>query len=122
MKIFLSIVCLFVGALIIFSSATLQAQHTFSICAVDPATGQVGSAGATCITSSSVSAIIISDVHPGVGVVHTQAYWIQTNQNYGNTLMNAGLNPQQIIDSLITNDTGGDSSIRIWSCYTCRRR
>ena len=67
---------------------TIYAQDTFSICAVDSVTGQVGSAGATCIASSSVSANIISDVHPGYGVVHTQAYYYSTNQNYGRDLMN----------------------------------
>ena len=61
--------------LVIFSHCA-KAQDTFSICAFDPQTGEVGSAGATCIESSSVNCIIISDVHPGIGVVHTQAYWI----------------------------------------------
>src|ERR1051325_2340703 len=62
------------------------AQHTFSICAEDTATGIVGSAGASCISS----AVIISDVHPGVGVIHTQAQWDGGNQNTGRALMNAG--------------------------------
>ena len=104
--------------LLIITSTENYAQHTFSICSVDPVTGQVGSAGATCIASSSVSAIIISDVHPGVGVVHTQASWISANQNYGTSLMSQGLTPQQIIDSLISNDMGGDSSIRQYGVVT----
>lgn len=87
-------------------------QDTFSICAVDSATGQVGSAGATCIQSSTISALIISDVHPGVGVVHTQASWIAANQNYARTLMNMGLSPQQIIDSVVANDIQNNPAIR----------
>lgn len=75
-------------------------QHTFSICAVDTATGEVGSAGASCINNS----VIISDVHPGVGVIHTQASYIPINQQVGRNLMNAGLTPQQIIDSLVAGD------------------
>jgi len=96
----------------------VSAQDTFSICAVDTATGQVGSAGATCITSSSVSAIIISDVHPGTGVVHTQAYWQAANQNYGHALMAAGLPPQQIIDSLVAHDVQGNPTIRQYGAVT----
>ncbi len=55
----------------LFVFATINyAQHTFSIVAVDPFTGEVGSAGASCIANS----YIISDIHPGYGVIHTQAY------------------------------------------------
>src|SRR5687768_13792483 len=75
-------------------------QHTFSICAVDTITGEVGSAGASCIDES----VIISDVHPGVGVIHTQAAYIPINQDVGRALMNAGLTPQEIIDSLVAGD------------------
>ncbi|MEM1218596.1 MAG: secretion protein, partial [Bacteroidota bacterium] len=49
----------------------LLAQHTFSIVAVDVATGEVGSAGATCLTSDDCGgcggAVIISDLVPGRG-------------------------------------------------------
>ncbi len=86
----------------------ISGQDTFSITAVDPITGQVGSAGASCISGC----IILSDVHPGVGVIHTQAYYNATNQNYARTLMNMGLSPQQIIDSLIAHDAQGNPTIR----------
>ena len=42
---------------------------TFSIVAVDTQTGEVGSAGGSCIANS----IIISDIHPGIGAIHTQS-------------------------------------------------
>lgn len=96
------------GALLILVSAPLFAQHTFSICAVDPATGEVGSAGASCIENS----IIISDVHPGVGVIHTQAYYHPGNQNIAEELMDIGVSPSDIIDSMLINDLVGNSSIR----------
>jgi uncharacterized Ntn-hydrolase superfamily protein len=83
-------------------------QETFSIVAVDTATGQVGSAGASCVAGS----IIISDVHPGVGAIHTQSYWNAANQNYARTLMNQGYSPRQIIDSLVAHDAQGNPSIR----------
>ncbi len=85
-----------------------DAQDTFSIVAVDSITGEVGSAGASCIAGS----IILSDVHPGVGVVHTQSYWHAGNQNYARTLMDAGYPPDEIIDSLVANDAQGNPSIR----------
>ena len=86
----------------------LLAQHTFSICAVDPVTGEVGSAGASCIENS----IIISDVHPGVGVIHTQAYYTGANQNIAEDLMDLGIAPADIIDSMIVNDIAGNPTIR----------
>ncbi len=85
-----------------------DALATFSICAVDPATGEVGSAGASCIAGS----IILSDVHPGVGVVHTQSYWNSQNQQYARELMNQGFSPQEILDLVVENDAQGNPTIR----------
>ena len=94
--------------IMIAGSITTVAQDTFSICAVDPATGEVGSAGASCIAGS----IIISDLHPGVGVIHTQSFYLTANQNYARSLMDIRLSPQQIIDSLVANDAGNDPTVR----------
>ena len=96
------------------SGAWLSGQDTFSICAVDTITGEVGSAGASCIDASAIAGgvVIISDVHPGVGVIHTQSYWLSSNQNYAKSLMNVGLPPQQIIDSLVANDAQNNPGIR----------
>jgi len=88
--------------------AARPAGATFSIAAVDPATGEVGSAGASCIAGS----IILSDVHPGVGTIHTQAYWNGTNRNNASDLMDQGWSPQAIIDWLATHDAQGNPSIR----------
>lgn len=102
------------AAIFIASLHPSQAQDTFSICAVDTITGQVGSAGASCIDANSIATgvLIISDVHPGVGVVHTQSYWLPANQNYAKALMNAGRSPQQIIDSLVAKDAQNNPGIR----------
>jgi len=86
--------------LFIFTASTFS-QDTFSITAVDPFTGLVGSAGASCIAGS----IILSDVHPNRGVIHTQAQYNATNQNIARNLMNLGFTPQQIIDSLVLRDS-----------------
>ena len=89
-------------------------QDTFSICAVDTITGEVGSAGASCIGAPQLpgGCRILSYVKPGVGVIHTQAYYLAANQNYGIQLMNLGLPPQQIIDSLVANDAQNNPSKR----------
>lgn len=84
---------------------------TFSICAVDLSTNQVGSAGASCYNTSP-GCIILSDVHPGVGVIHTQASWIAQNQDTARRLMNMGYSPQQIIDYMITHDYQGNPGPR----------
>jgi uncharacterized Ntn-hydrolase superfamily protein len=92
--------------IIICFAGNLSSQDTFSITAVDPVTGLVGSAGASCVAGS----IILSDVHPNRGVIHTQASYNATNQQVARNLMNLGLTPQQIIDSVVERD--GNPTIR----------
>lgn len=98
--------CVLAGLLL--SNVHGYGQDTFSICAIDPVTGEVGSAGASCVDGS----IIISDVHPGIGVVHTQSYWNAQNQQYALELMKKGESAAAIIDSLVQNDAQGSASIR----------
>ena len=86
----------------------LLPNDTFSIVAVDTLTGQIGSAGASCIQGS----IIISDIHPGLGAIHTQSYWNASNQDSASSLMEQGYAPQDIIDWLIENDAENDPTIR----------
>src|SRR4030095_14820852 len=93
---------------LLFNPIASFSQDTFSITAVDLATGYVGSAGASCIAGS----IILSDVHPGRGVIHTQASYISANQVYARNLMNMGLAPQQIIDSLVAHDAQNNPTVR----------
>jgi uncharacterized Ntn-hydrolase superfamily protein len=83
---------------------------TFSIVAVDPITGQVGSAGASCVTGFSAS--ILSSVLPGRGGIHTQAFYNATNQANAEALMEAGNSPQEIIAWLIANDAQNNPTIR----------
>ena len=78
--------------ILIFIS-TLICNDTFSIVALDLETNEVGSAGASCISGS----IIISDIHPGVGAIHTQSYWTSGNQNYASDLMEAGYSPNPVL-------------------------
>jgi uncharacterized Ntn-hydrolase superfamily protein len=95
--------------LIVLSGGSLFAQDTFSIVAVDTVTGQMGSAGASCIDATAIAggAKIISDILPGRGAIHTQSYWISANQVNARNRMLAGDSPQQIIDWLVANDVQG---------------
>ncbi len=92
------------------------AQDTFSIVAVDPETGEVGSAGASCLDEiqfpGSNGAIIISDLLPGRGAIHTQSYWLAQNQMAARARMEERLSPQQIIEWLENNDAQGNPGIR----------
>jgi uncharacterized Ntn-hydrolase superfamily protein len=89
-------------------SLSTVAQDTFSIIAVDPVTGEVGSAGASCVTGIGSGGIIdiITDIIPGRGGVNSQAYVCIPNINLQNaiTRMDMGDSPSEVIDWLINND------------------
>jgi uncharacterized Ntn-hydrolase superfamily protein len=100
--------------LILLLSQFLRSQDTFSIVAIDMITGEIGSAGASCIDDSQIEggALIISDVIPSRGAIHTQAQWNSTNQQNAHDRMVEGLSPQEIIDWLTTHDAQNNPSIR----------
>ena len=75
---------------------------------------EVGSAGASCIDGS----IIISDVLPGIGAIHTQSFWNQSNQINARNWMNEGYTAQEIISLLINNDAQNNPSIRQYGIIT----
>lgn len=93
-------------SLLLFGS--VSAQDTFSIIAVDPATGEVGSAGASCVTGVGAGGIIdiITDIIPGRGGINSQAYVCIPNINLQNGIMrmDMGDTPTEVIDWLINND------------------
>ncbi len=107
--------CLLGVVLLVMPETFAHAQHTFSIAAVDPETGEVGSAGASCVP---FSATIISDLHPGVGVIHTQASYIEENQAYASALMTRGLSAAQIVDSMVANDATNQPELRQYGVVT----
>ena len=93
----------------LFLSFSLSSQDTFSIVAVDPETGEIGSAGATCVDGiAQFGGIkILNTIIPGRGGVNAQA-WICINPhiNLDNAIeqMEMGLNPEEIITWLTEND------------------
>ncbi|MGJ8667227.1 MAG: DUF1028 domain-containing protein [Patiriisocius sp.] len=87
----------------------VQAQDTFSIIAVDPATGDVGSAGASCVDGAAAFGgiiDIITKIIPGRGGVNSQAYVCIPNSNLNAAInqMEMGASPSEIIDYLQLND------------------
>jgi uncharacterized Ntn-hydrolase superfamily protein len=92
----------------------LKSQDTFSIVAIDPATGEVGSAGASCISAGifGLPPDFLGVLFPGVGAINTQAYYIPANQTNASARMEAGDTPQEIIDWLVTNDIQNNPAIR----------
>lgn len=92
----------------------LNAQDTFSIVAVDTVTGEIGGAGASCIDESAIQGgvLIINDIIPGRGAIHTQSYWNATNQQNAHDRMVEGYSPQQIIDWLVANDAQNNPGVR----------
>lgn len=108
----ISIVTFFFGLMLCLNQAFTQ--DTFSIVAVDPVTGQVGSAGASCIDDSGIAGgvSIIGRLYPGRGAINTQSYWYSVNQNNAGVLMNSGNSPAEIIAWLEANDAQSNSGIR----------
>ena len=87
-------------SLFLFACGSALAQDTFSIVAVDLASGKVGSAGATCLDDNQIAggAVIISDVIPDIGAIHTQSYWIPANQNAAHDqVVDNGLSPEALM-------------------------
>lgn len=86
------------------------AQDTFSIVAVDSVTGEVGSAGASCVDLFNTSLSnddFLGVLLPGKGAINTQAYYLPANQDNATARMNAGDSPEQIIEWLRQNDVEG---------------
>ena len=69
--------------LIIFFVKDLISQDTFSIVAIDSITGEIGSAGASCVdmfTTGISTNDFLGQLIPNVGAINTQAYYIPANQ------------------------------------------
>ena len=100
---------LYIFALAGLLSFTGFSQDTFSIIAVDPDTGEIGSAGASCVNGIGAQGIIdiITKILPGRGGVNSQAYVCIPNSNLNNAIdqMAMGASPSEIIDYLMNNDS-----------------
>ncbi|MAT53309.1 MAG: secretion protein [Saprospirales bacterium] len=95
-------------------AAQLSGQDTFSIIAVDPETGEVGSAGASCVDASAFGGVILlNDIIPGKGGVNAQAtVCLPVHINLVNAMarMAEGFAPADIIEWLVENDACGSGT------------
>ena len=101
--------------LVFYICYTSIAQDTFSIVAVDSTTGEVGSAGASCVDlllTSFPNDDFLSQLVPNVGAINTQAYYNGINQVNATERMNLGDTPEQIINWLIANDIDATPNFR----------
>lgn len=100
--------------LLAFTSSSFS-QDTFSIVAVDTVTGEVGSAGASCVDLIAIgypTDDFLGQLIPGVGAINTQASYNVDNQNTARSRMLAGDTPDQIIQFMTANDAQGNPTIR----------
>jgi len=108
--------------LFMLAPAMIFGQHTFSIVAIDSITKEVGSAGATCgdavIWPGTPGAVLISDIIPGLGAIHTQSYWNEQNQDKAHEKLVEGYTAEEIINWLIYNDAENNPSVRQYGAIT----
>ena len=104
-------ICVLLIALISFGVRSTYAQDTFSIVAVDSATGEVGSAGATCISLDTLGQLI-NRLVPGKGTINAQATSSTANLVLGKDYLQKGYTSVQVIDSLRKYDKDGSPNSR----------
>jgi uncharacterized Ntn-hydrolase superfamily protein len=100
---------------IITSIINGNSQDTFSIVAMDPITGEVGSAGASCVDLDAFNLPtddFLGELFPGLGAINSQAYYIPANQENARARMNEGYTPSEIIEWLINNDVQNQPQFR----------
>jgi uncharacterized Ntn-hydrolase superfamily protein len=97
----------------------LLAQDTFSIVAVDTLTGEVGSAGASCISAANLQIFFpnddpdfLGDLLPGRGAINTQSAYLLQNQLNARARLTEGLDPQGVLDWLVANDAQNNPTQR----------
>ena len=101
--------------LLIFKMVSVKSQDTFSIVAINPETGDVGSAGASCVNLLPYPSYrngFLGELFPGVGAINTQAYYLPSNQINARNRMNLGDTPSEIIAWLEANDVQNHPEIR----------
>jgi uncharacterized Ntn-hydrolase superfamily protein len=95
--------------------SSIRGQDTFSIVALDSATRQVGSAGASCVDlfwAGIDDPSFLSELIPDTGAINTQSFYVEANQNNARERMRSGFTPQQTIDWLAANDVNNDPGVR----------
>src|SRR5260221_11160397 len=84
----------------------LPQYSTFSLCAIDPATGQ---SGASVTTRVPFVGRAVPHVRAGIGAVRTQASTVGEYGPRGLDLLAAGVEPQQVLAQLLADDQQRES-------------
>jgi uncharacterized Ntn-hydrolase superfamily protein len=92
--------------LLLLVVAPRAAQATFSLCAIDPATGE---AGVIVTTRVPFVGRAVPWARAGVGAVATQAWTVVEYGRQGLDLLEQGAAPQEVIDRLLADDKGRES-------------
>ena len=87
---------------IVVGCRTAEQPSTWSVVAVDPATGEVGIAAASCVA---VPIDVLAALVPGKGVAATQAAISIENRNRVFDALMAGASADEIIDAVTAADT-----------------
>ena len=97
------------------SSVASQDRSTYSIIAIDPVTGDVGAAGASCVP---ISAASLAALVPGQGVSATQAAASSWNQTKVFDLLRQGMTASEIIRVVTATDFDSEVGIRQYGAVT----
>lgn len=97
--------CMATSFVLLFPNSVLA---TWSITAVDPETGEVGIAGASC----TYSVWGIAGVAPGKGVIVAQAKSNMKAKRLGVKMLSKGASPQEVIDAIIVPKFDPDFSLQ----------
>lgn len=89
--------------LLLLGAAPRTAQATFSLCAIDPATGE---AGVIVTTRVPFVGRAVPWARAGVGAVATQAWTVVEYGRQGLDLLEQGVAPQDAIERLLADDKG----------------
>jgi uncharacterized Ntn-hydrolase superfamily protein len=100
--------------------ASFPAHATYSINAVDTATGEVGGAGASCVGSLSVR--VIYGAVPGVGVVHAQALLGGPAKDEAVTRLAQGTAPDAIVAAITDPGFDGNAQRRQYGIVDLQAR
>lgn len=95
--------------------AVVQDRSTYSIVAVDPVSGDVGIAGASCVP---ISAGAMTTFVPGKGAAATQAAFWPPNQKRVFDLMRQGATASEIIESVSDGSYDAEVGIRQYGAVT----
>lgn len=97
--------------------AMTQERSTYSVVAMDPVTGDVGIAGASCVPISAGAMITFA---PGKGAAATQAAFAPQNQAKVFELLRQGATANEIIEFVRDDAYDADAGLRQYGVVTSR--